>query len=59
MQQSREKDISVACQRLSITPERRKHGNELKELITPIYNKNFYSRRNLAQGKEERQNHID
>ena len=30
MQQSTEKDIIVAFQRLSITPELRKHGNELK-----------------------------
>ena len=32
MQQSTEKDTSVAFQRLSITPETQKHGNELKEL---------------------------
>ena len=32
MQQSTEKDTRVAFQRLSITPETQKHGNELKEL---------------------------
>ena len=30
MQQSTERDFSVAFQRLSSTPETRKHGNELK-----------------------------
>ena len=34
MQQSTEKDTSVAFQRLCITPETQKHGNELKELTT-------------------------
>ena len=52
MQQSTEKDISVAFQRLPITPETREHGNELKELTTP-FKKKFYSHRNLASRKEE------
>ena len=39
MQQSIERDVSVAFQRLSITPETRKHGNELKELTTPFKTK--------------------
>ena len=39
MQQSTERGISVASQRLSITPEIRKHGNELKELTTPFKTK--------------------
>ena len=46
MYQSTEKDISVAFQRLSVTPETQKHGNELKEVTT-------HSHRNLAQRKEE------
>ena len=36
MQQSTKRDISVAFQRLSITPETRKHGNELKQLTAPF-----------------------
>ena len=46
MYQSTEKDISVAFQRLPVTPETQKHGNELKEVTT-------HSHRNLAQRKEE------
>ena len=42
MQQTTNKDISVAFQRLSITPETRKHGNELKELTTP-FKTNFFT----------------
>ena len=34
MQQPTEKDTSVAFQRLPITPETQKHGNEPKELTT-------------------------
>ena len=34
MQQSTEKDTNAAFQRLFITPETQKHGNELKELTT-------------------------
>ena len=41
MNQSTEIDISVAFQRLSITPETRKNGNELKELTTPFKTKIF------------------
>ena len=41
MHNSTEKDISVAFQRLSITPETRKHGNKLKELTTPFKTKVF------------------
>ena len=39
MEQSAERDISVAFQRLSVTPETRKHENELKELTTPFKTK--------------------
>ena len=41
MQQSTKKDISIAFQRLSITPETLKHENELKELTTPFKTKLF------------------
>ena len=41
MQKSAEREISVAFQRLSITPETRKHGNEIKELTTPFQHKIF------------------
>ena len=41
MQQSTERDISVAFQRLSITPEIRKYGNGVKELTTPFKTKKF------------------
>ena len=41
MQQSTKKDISIAFQRLSITPETLKHENELKELTTPFKTKTF------------------
>ena len=41
MQQSTERDINVAFQRLSITPETRNHGNELKELTTPFKTKTY------------------
>ena len=41
MQQSTERDISIAFQRLSITPETRERGNELKKLITPFKTKIF------------------
>ena len=34
MQQSTEKETSVAFQRLFVTPETQTHGNELKELTT-------------------------
>ena len=39
MQQSTERGISVAFQRLPITPETYKHENELKELTTPFKTK--------------------
>ena len=39
MQQSTERDTSVAFQRLSITPKTPKHRNELKELTTPFKTK--------------------
>ena len=42
MQQSIERDIIIAFQRLSVTPETRKHGNELKEL-TITFKTNFYT----------------
>ena len=42
MQPSTERDISVAFQRLSITPETRKHENELKELTSP-FKTNIYT----------------
>ena len=41
MQKSAEREISVAFQRLSITPETRKHGNEIKESTTPFQHKIF------------------
>ena len=41
MYQSIEKDIIVAFQRLSISTETRKHGNELKELTAPFKTKVF------------------
>ena len=43
MHQSTERVISVAFQRLSITPETRKDGNELKELTNP-----FKAKRNIS-----------
>ena len=54
MQQSREKDISVAFQRLSITPETRKHGNELKQLTTPFTTKYFTAIEILRKEKKKR-----
>ena len=54
MQQSTEKDISVAFQRLSITPKTRKHGNELKELTTPFKTKFFTVIEILRQEKKKR-----
>ena len=54
MQQSTEKDISVAFQRLPITPETRKHGNELKELTTPFKTKFFTVIEILRQEKKKR-----
>ena len=53
MQQSTEKDISVAFQRLSITPETRKHGNELKELTTPFTTKFFTAIEILRKEKKK------
>ena len=54
MQQSTEKDISVAFQRLPITPEIRKHGNELKELTTPFKPKFFTAIGILRKEKKKR-----
>ena len=54
MHKSTEKDISVAFQRLSITPETRKHGNELKELTTPFKTKVFTAIEILRKEKKER-----
>ena len=41
MQQPTEKDTSVAFERLPITPETQKHGNEPKELTT--FNTKFFT----------------
>ena len=54
MQQSTEKDISVAFQRLSITPETRKHGNELKKLTTPFKTKIYTAIEILRKEKKKR-----
>ena len=54
MQQSTERDISVAFQRLSITPETRKHGNELKELTTPFKTKIYTAIEILRKEKKKR-----
>ena len=56
MQQSTEKDITVAFQRLSITPETPKHGNELKELTTPFQTKIFTAIEILRKEKKKRPN---
>ena len=56
MQQSTERDISVAFQRLSITPETRKHGNELKELTTPFKTKIYTATEILRKEKKKRPN---
>ena len=54
MQKSTETDISVAFQRLSITPETWKHGNELKELTTPFKTKTYTAIEILLQEKKKR-----
>ena len=54
MKQSTERDISVAFQRLSITPETRKRGNELKELTTPVKSKIFTTIEILGKKKTKR-----
>ena len=54
-QQSREREISVAFQRLSI-PETRKHRNEIKELTTPFKTKVFTTIEILCK---ERKKHTD
>ena len=54
MQQSTERDTSVAFQRLYITPETRKQGNELKELTTPFKGKNFTAIEVLRKEKKKR-----
>ena len=54
MHKSTEKDISVAFQRLSIIPETRKHGNELKELTTPFKTKVFTAIEILRKEKKKR-----
>ena len=53
MQQSTEKDISVASQILSITPEKRKHGNELKELTSPFKTKIYTAIEILREDKRK------
>ena len=54
MQQPTERDVSVAFQRLSITPETRKHGNELKELATPFKTKIYTAIEILCKEKKKR-----
>ena len=54
MQQSTKRDISVAFQRLSITPETRKYGNELKELTTPFKTKIYTAIEILRKEKKKR-----
>ena len=54
MNQSTEIDISVAFQRLSITPATRKHGNELKELTIPFKTKIFTPIEVLRNKKKKR-----
>ena len=54
MQQSREKYISVAFQRLSITLETRNHGNKLKGLTTPFTTKMFTAIEILRKEKKKR-----
>ena len=51
MQQSTERDISVAFQRLSITPETRKHENELKKLTSP-FKTNIYTAIEILRKEE-------
>ena len=53
MQQSIERDISVAFQRLSLTPETRKHVNELKELTTPFKTKTYTAIKILCKEKKK------
>ena len=53
MQQSTERDISVAFQRLSITPETRKYGNEPKELTTPFKTKIYTAIEILRKEKKK------
>ena len=54
MQQSTKRDISVAFQRLSVTPETRKHGNGLKELTTLFKTKTFTAIEILRKEKKKR-----
>ena len=54
MQQSIEKDINVAFERLSTTPETRKHENELKELTTPFKTKFFTTVEILRKERKKR-----
>ena len=56
MQQSTETDISVAFQRLFITPETRKHRNELKELTNPFKTKIYTAIEILRKEKKKRPN---
>ena len=53
-QQSTERDISVAFQRLPITPEKRKHGNELKELTRPFKTKTYTAIEIVREDKKKR-----
>ena len=54
MDQSTEREISVAFQRLSITPETRKHGNKLEELTTPFKTKIVTAIEILREEKKKR-----
>ena len=53
MQQSTERDISIAFQRLCITPETREHGNELKEMTTPFKRKIYTAIEILRKEKKK------
>ena len=53
MQQLTERDISVAFQRLSITPETRKPGNKLKEFPTPFKTKIYTAIKILCKEKKK------
>ena len=54
MQQSTERDISVAFQGLSVTLETRKHGKELKELTAPFKTKIYTVIEILRKEKKKR-----
>ena len=54
MQQLTERGISITFQRLPVTPETRKHGNELKELTTPFKTKIYTAIEILRKEKKKR-----